>query len=105
MNEARYEAEAGVFQVFGHPVRLKLLDFLAKGSRCVCEIEPVFDLDQSTISRHLIVLKKAGLVSARKEGVKVIYEIKDGRIREIRELVKGIMSDQAREAVAVLGRR
>ncbi|MFN4218786.1 MAG: ArsR/SmtB family transcription factor, partial [Candidatus Bipolaricaulia bacterium] len=97
-----YRAEAEIFQALAHPVRLQLLDFLAEGPRCACEIEPEFPLDQSTISRHLIALKKAGLVQARREGVRVIYELSDRRIRRIRELVQSLIADQVREHVTVL---
>lgn len=102
MHEARYRAEAEIFQALAHPVRLQLLDFLAEGPRCVCEIEPEFPLDQSTISRHLIALKRAGLVQARREGVRVIYELSDRRIRRIRELVQSLIADQAHKQAEVL---
>lgn len=102
MRETRYKAEAEIFQALAHPVRLQLLDFLAEGPRCACEIEPEFSLDQSTISRHLIALKKAGLVQARREGVRVNYELSDRRIRRIRELVQSLIADQVREHVTIL---
>lgn len=102
MRDTRYRAEAEVFQALAHPVRLQLLDFLAEGPRCVCEIEPEFSLDQSTISRHLIALKKAHLVQARREGVKVIYELNDDRIQRVRELIRDLIADQAREQATLL---
>lgn len=102
MRDARYRAEAEIFQALAHPVRLQLLDFLAEGPRCACEIEPEFSLDQSTISRHLIVLRKAGLVQARREGVRVIYKLSDRRIQRIRELVQSLIADQVREHVTML---
>lgn len=102
MRDARYRAEAEIFQALAHPVRLQLLDFLAEGPRCACEIEPEFSLDQSTISRHLIVLRKAGLVQARREGVRVIYKLSDRRIQRIRELVQSLIADQVREQTALL---
>lgn len=102
MHDARYKAEAEIFQALAHPVRLQLLDFLAEGPRCACEIEPGFSLDQSTISRHLIVLKKAGLVQARREGVRVIYKLSDRRIQRIRELVQSLIADQVRKQATIL---
>lgn len=102
MDYAQYETESEVYQALGHPIRLQLLDFLMEGPRCTCEIEPAFAIDQSTISRHLIVLKKAGLVRAHKEGVRVIYELSDDRVRTIRELVQEMIQDHVREAVRVL---
>lgn len=102
MHDAHYKAEAEIFQALAHPVRLQLLDFLAEGPRCVCEIEPEFSLDQSTISRHLIALKQAGLVQAHREGVRVIYKLSDRRIRRIRKLVQGLIADRLREQVKIL---
>lgn len=102
MRDTRYRTEAEIFQALAHPVRLQLLDFLAEGPRCACEIEPAFSLDQSTISRHLIALKRAGLVQARREGVRVIYELSDRRTRRIRELVQSLIADQAQEQATVL---
>lgn len=102
MHDARYRAEAEIFQVLAHPVRLQLLDFLVERPRCACEIEPEFSLDQSTISRHLIALKRAGLVQARREGVRVSYELSDRRIRRIRELVQSLIADQVHKQAKVL---
>nr|BAL57923.1 transcriptional regulator, ArsR family [uncultured Acetothermia bacterium]BAL59046.1 transcriptional regulator, ArsR family [Candidatus Acetothermum autotrophicum] len=102
MREARYRAEAEVFHALAHPVRLQLLDFLAEGPHCACEIEPEFSRDQSTISRHLIALKRAGLVQARREGVRVIYHLSDARIQKARELIRDFIADRAREHAAVL---
>lgn len=75
--------EAELFAALGHPIRLKLLELLADGPRCACELEPAFDLNQSTISRHLTTLRGAGVLDAHKEGVKVIYAIRDDRVLEI----------------------
>jgi len=100
-----YEREAEFFQALGHPIRLKLLDFLKEGPRCACEIEPKFNLDQSTISRHLIILKRAGIVEARKEGVKVIYELKDERVLEIRSILSDMLAKRAREEMELLQAR
>jgi ArsR family transcriptional regulator len=97
MRDTRYRAEAEIFQALAHPVRLQLLDFLAEGPRCACEIEPAFSLDQSTISRHLIALRRAGLVQARREGVRVLYELGDERVERIRDLVREFLADRARE--------
>ncbi len=102
MRDRLYRAEAEVFQALAHPVRLQLLDCLAEGPRCACEIEPEFSLDQSTISRHLIALKRAGLVQARRQGVRVIYELSDRRIRRIRELAQSLIADQVHKQAAVL---
>ncbi len=101
--KARYEREAELFQVLGHPIRLELLDRLAREPRCACELEPDFTLDQSTISRHLIILKKAGLVQAHREGARVIYTVSDRRIERIRELARSLIADRAQAALLAEG--
>jgi len=97
MKEVGFEREAEIFQALGHPVRLRLLSFLAEGPRCTCEIEPAFDIDQSTISRHLITLKRAGILSSYKEGVKVIYRVQDKRVLGLLRTVSELIQDTMRQ--------
>lgn len=97
MKQMGFEREAEVFQALGHPVRLRLLGFLAEGPRCTCEIEPAFDIDQSTISRHLITLKRAGILSSYKEGVKVMYRVQDKRVLGLLRTVSALIKDTMRQ--------
>ena len=69
------ESKARIFKALGHPTRLSIVEMLADGERCVCEIVPAFEDSQATISRHLDVLLRAGIVRRRREGVKMIYEL------------------------------
>jgi DNA-binding transcriptional ArsR family regulator len=62
-------------------------------------LESDFALDQSTISRHLIILKRAGLVQAHREGARVIYTVSDRRIERIRELARSLIADRAQAAL------
>lgn len=63
--------------------RLKILEFLLAGEKCVCEIFPYVKRTQSTVSIHLNDLKKAGILGSRKEGKKVYYFIKDKRVCDV----------------------
>lgn len=71
------EAEhlASIFKAIGHPVRLQIVALLSRfgGEVCVCDIESRFDLSQPTISHHLKVLRKAGLIDCEKRGLWVYY--------------------------------
>jgi len=69
------EIKADVLKAMAHPTRLYMLEMLAKGERCVCELNELVDADHSTISKHLTILKQSGLVSDRKEGLKVYYKL------------------------------
>ncbi len=73
--KAKYEVRAGVFKALGHPTRLFIVDELSKGTRCFCELSHMLEIDKSTVSRHLSVLKSAGVVSDEKRGNQVFYSL------------------------------
>ena len=72
-NRYRYEARAKVIKALAHPSRLLILDALNEQDHCVCELTDLVGADQSTVSKHLAILKNVGLVEDRKEGVMVYY--------------------------------
>ena len=74
--KARYQARARILKALAHPARLFIVDELAKGPRCVCELQRSLGLDISTVSKHLAVLKNAGMVQDEKRGLKVIYTLR-----------------------------
>ena len=69
------EARADVFKALGHPSRLAIVDALAAGERCVCELNEIVEADMSTVSRHLSVLRNAGILSSEKRGNQVFYRL------------------------------
>ncbi|MBM3327824.1 MAG: winged helix-turn-helix transcriptional regulator [Calditrichaeota bacterium] len=71
----RYEARAAVLKALGHPSRLFIVDELAKGERCVNELAALVGADMSTISKHLSILKSAGLVNDEKRGNSIFYRL------------------------------
>lgn len=75
MNYEQAEARANIMKALAHPVRVILVEALSKGDRCGCELQPLVDVDQSTLSRHLAQLKQAGIVTERKEGQKVFHHL------------------------------
>lgn len=75
MNIKEAKSRADILKALAHPVRVLILDALMEGERCVCELNDLADIDQSNISRHLAVLKKAGVVADRRDGMKVFYRI------------------------------
>jgi len=66
---------AETFKALGHPARLQIVDMLSIRERCVCELVEAVGLGWSTVSRHLSVLKSAGVVQDEKRGVQVIYTL------------------------------
>lgn len=66
---------AEVFKALGHPDRLRIVDELEDGERCVCELVEAVGSSWSTVSRHLSVLKEAGVLADEKRGLQVFYRI------------------------------
>lgn len=79
------------------PTRLELLEYLAGGERCVCEIIPAFSRSQSTISKHLNILHETGILDRRIDGKRTLYRIKNPRIFNLLKEVDAIALDQISE--------
>lgn len=75
MNDYLLERKSSVFKALAHPVRLAIAERLIEGERCVCEIAAEFPFDRTTISKHLAVLRSAGVIQDRKEGLNVYYSL------------------------------
>ena len=76
---------AQIAKALADPVRLQLVDVLRKhaGKVCVCELVPLFDLAQPTISHHLKVLRNAGIVESEKQGLWAYYYVQAGALDEL----------------------
>jgi ArsR family transcriptional regulator len=74
--QARLTARAAVCKAFGHPSRLLMVEQLARTERCVCELTSAVGADMSTVSKHLSVLKNAGIIQDEKRGSQVYYRLK-----------------------------
>lgn len=74
-SRAYYELRAQVAKALAHPSRLLILDVLKQRDFCVCELTDIVGADQSTVSKHLAILKQVGLVSMRKEGPMAFYHL------------------------------
>jgi DNA-binding transcriptional ArsR family regulator len=77
-NQNRFKST--VFRALADPIRLEIVTYLRDGEKCVCEIVPNLNLIQPLVSRHLKLLKDAGIVRCRKDGTKRMYSIVDPRI-------------------------
>ena len=80
---AQLRFKAQVFHALSASDRLEILEFLRDGEKCVCEIVPHLNLIQPVVSRHLKILRDAGLIRCRKDGTKRMYSIVDPRIHEV----------------------
>ncbi len=93
MNYDEAEMKTGILKAMAHPVRLMIIDELSKGDKCVCELHPMFKLDQSTLSRHLSQLKKAGIITEKKEGAKAIHHLATPCILKVFGCVMNVARD------------
>ena len=74
--QERLKAQAGVLKALAHPTRLLLVEELACKTRCVRELTDAAGLDISTVSKHLALLRNAGIVEDEKRGLQVFYSLK-----------------------------
>jgi len=76
MKHEQAKIRADILKALAHPVRVMIVETLARGEKCVCELNALADIDQSNISRHLASLKKAGIVADRRDGMRVFYRLR-----------------------------
>jgi DNA-binding transcriptional ArsR family regulator len=74
--QARYERQARIIKALAHPTRLFIVDELGRGERCVCELTDLIGVEMPTVSRHLSLLKKAGILEDEKRGSLVYYRLR-----------------------------
>ena len=97
-----YKLKADVIAAAGHPIRLAVIDFLKDGEQCVCDIASYVGAKRSNVSRHLGVLLKAGVVSQRKDGLKMMYTLRTPCVLNFMKCVEGVLRANARDASRVL---
>jgi DNA-binding transcriptional ArsR family regulator len=98
MSEPIYTLKAEFFKTLGHPARIRILELLAEGEHSVTELIPELGLESSHLSQQLAVLRKAGMVVARKQGNNVIYSIASEDMAELlllaRKVLTALLTDQ-----------
>jgi ArsR family transcriptional regulator len=102
MEEKVLELKAEILKALAQPTRLKILELLRNGERCICEIVPALNGEQSNISRHISLMQKTNLVVTRKDGVKVMVKVKDLELFNILDGVSKILKDRFKEQEKLL---
>lgn len=105
MDERLFSMESEFFKALAHPTRVRILKHLRDGEKCVCEFTEDLDVEQSNTSQHLSVLRKQGIVSFRKEGLKVIYKANYPQVFQILDLIEEILVSQVNETLGLLNKR
>ena len=94
---AKLNVKAHVLKAMAHPSRLCIVEELAQRERCVCELTEIIGADMSTVSKHLTVLKQAGIVTDEKRGAMVFYRLRVPCLRKLFETVDSVLECSARE--------
>jgi ArsR family transcriptional regulator len=92
---ARFEERARVLKAMAHPTRLYIVDVLSDGERCVRELTQMVGADMSTVSKHLSVLRSAGIVRDEKRGAEVYYTLRLACVLEFFDCVEAVLKGEA----------
>lgn len=101
--QTKFEARAQVLKALAHPTRLFIVDQLSQGERCVCELTDMVGVDMSTISKHLSVLKAAGIVKMSKRGLQVYYSLQCPCVMNFFSCVESVLRTAAEERLTAVG--
>jgi DNA-binding transcriptional ArsR family regulator len=99
-NEDRLQRRANILKALAHPSRLMMVEELARGERCVCELQELVGADMSTVSKHLTVLKTAGLVESDKRGLQVFYKLLSPCVLNFFTCVESVIDARNQQAAA-----
>lgn len=90
-----YESIIRLFSLLAHPARLRILDILRRGEACVCHLQAALGAPQPYVSQQLRVLREAGLISQRREGLYVYYRLVDPQVERLLAEVLGPVEEEA----------
>jgi DNA-binding transcriptional ArsR family regulator len=102
MDKEILNIQASIFSALAHPLRLKILEKLRDGPCCVCKIIPYVGGEQSNVSHHLGILRRANIVQSEKRGVEVWYAVTDLRVFEIIDLIDSCIARDLQRSSALL---
>ncbi len=100
--KARYAARARIIKAMAHPTRLLIVDQLAQREHCVCELRDLVGDDISTVSRHLSILKNAGIIEDEKRGTQVYYSLRVPCVLNFFGCVENVLKQNAKEQLRVI---
>ena len=88
----RYKEKANIFKAFSDDNRIRILEMLKDGEKCACKILDELEISQSTLSHHMKILVKSGVVCARVEGKWTHYSISKSGVKNVCDLLMDITS-------------
>ena len=96
------ELKAELFRSLAHPARIRVLEVLSEGERSVGEMQPLIAIESSHLSQQLGVLRRAGLVTTRKEGSTVFYGLRDPETAVLLAAAKRVLINSLAESTELL---
>ena len=101
--KAKFELRAKIVKAMAHPTRLFIIDELSHHERCVCELTEMIGADTSTVSKHLTILKNAGIVKDEKRGALVYYQLRCPCILNFFGCFEEVVKTNAHENIRLVG--
>ncbi len=101
--QAKFEAKAIIIKAMAHPTRLLIIDALSRQEHCVCELTEMVGADTSTVSKHLSILKNAGIVSDEKRNQMVFYNLSMPCVLNFLNCVESVIQERAKAQLELIG--
>lgn len=102
MQELAYKIKADFLKALAHPVRLQIIELLKDGERNVGSIMKTLSIQQSSLSRHLTVLREAGILKSRQQGTVIYYDIEDHNIFHVLRPIAEMLRKKLKKTESVL---
>ena len=102
MRRPLYEVKAEFFKTLGHPARIRVLELLSQRDHAVAEMLPDIGIEAANLSQHLAVLRRAGLVTARKDGAAVIYSTATPYVADLLGVARRILTELITDQIELL---
>ena len=102
MSELAYKLQADYVKALAHPIRIQIVDFLKTREQNVGSIVKALGIQQSSLSRHLTILKESGILRARQQGLMIYYGIEDPDIFKVLQPIRMLLSKKLKRTEAAL---
>ncbi|MEI7998261.1 MAG: metalloregulator ArsR/SmtB family transcription factor [Candidatus Omnitrophota bacterium] len=102
MNELAYKIKSDFLGALAHPLRLQIIELLKNGEKNVNSIAKTLSIQQSSLSRHLTILREAGILKTKKEGTVIYYDIEDHDIYHVLRPIAEMLRKRLKKTETVL---
>ena len=90
-----YETQSDLLKALSHATRLAILDILRDGEQCVCHMEATLDLRQAYISQQLMILKQAGILESRRDGLNLYYRVIKPEVFSVLDALRSVSGERS----------